>query len=300
MTELPRGGALLPVDKPAGITSHDVVAIARRALNARRAGHTGTLDPFATGLLILLIGRATRLAPYVEGEPKVYDATIRFGAEMDTDDATGTAIRTAPLPEPARVREAIARLTGEIEQLPPAFSAKQVGCRRAHAAARAGQPLALRPVPVRVHSWEIRDTRSDELAVTITCAGGTYVRALARDLGRLTESAAHLTMLRRIRSGPFDVAGAATLDAVREGRATLLPVLAAVPSLPRQVLDAAGVGVVATGRAVPATVAGERGALIDDESALIAIADRRDDVWQPVVVLRDPAARPDMPHAVSP
>ena len=127
--------ALLLVDKPAGITSHDVVSVARRALGEKRIGHAGTLDPFATGLLVLLTGRATRVLPYVEGEPKEYEATIRWGAETDTDDATGTVTREAPgsMPARAEIDAAIATLTGRLEQLPPDYSAKQVGGRRAHA-----------------------------------------------------------------------------------------------------------------------------------------------------------------------
>ncbi|MGH7647670.1 MAG: tRNA pseudouridine(55) synthase TruB, partial [Gemmatimonadaceae bacterium] len=122
---------LLLVDKPAGVTSHDVVAMARRALGVRRVGHGGTLDPFATGLLVLLVGRATRLLPYLEGEPKVYEATIRLGTEMDTDDSTGVAVRAAPVPGRAALERAMLGLTGDVAQVPPAYSAKQVGGQRA-------------------------------------------------------------------------------------------------------------------------------------------------------------------------
>src|SRR5690348_12915556 len=137
-------GVLL-VDKPAGMTSHDVVALARRSLGTRRVGHTGTLDPFATGLLIVLVGQATRLAQFVEDEPKVYDATITFGAETDTDDVTGQVVRAAAAPAAADVHAAIRALTGRIVQQPPAYSAKKVEGRRAYAAARAGSPLMLEP-----------------------------------------------------------------------------------------------------------------------------------------------------------
>ena len=187
---------MLLVDKPAGVTSHDVVARARRLLGVRRVGHLGTLDPFATGLLVLLVGRATRLAPYVDNEPKVYDATIRFGAETTTDDITGEPTREAPLPDPARLRPAMAALTGELDQLPPAFSAKRVGGQRAYAAARTGRPLELRPVRVRVDHWQLHQAEPGRAVVTITCSGGTYIRALARDLGRAVGSAAYLEALR--------------------------------------------------------------------------------------------------------
>lgn len=203
---------LLLVDKPAGITSHDVVQVVRRVYGERSIGHLGTLDPFATGLLVLLVGRVTRLATFIETEPKVYDATIRFGAETDTDDCTGTVTREAALPSPGSVRDALPLFTGEIEQIPPAFSAKSVNGARAYDAARRGEPLLLSPAGVTVHEWIMRDERPDEIDVTIACGKGTYVRALARDLGRSTGSAAHLVSLRRSRSGPFDVSDAATLE----------------------------------------------------------------------------------------
>src|SRR5688572_15434210 len=197
-------GVLL-LDKPAGLTSHDAIASARRALGTRRIGHLGTLDPFATGLLVLLVGRVTRLAPYMDGEPKVYDATVSFGSETDTDDLTGAPTTSAPPPDREAAARAMAMLTGSIEQTPPAYSAKQVGGVRAYAAARRGAPLELRSTRVEVHGWVVREWRGTDVDVTITCAGGTYIRALARDLGRLADSAAHLSALRRTRSGPFHV-----------------------------------------------------------------------------------------------
>jgi tRNA pseudouridine55 synthase len=278
-------GVLL-VDKPEWMTSHDVVAVARRALGTRRIGHTGTLDPFATGLLVLLVGHATRLQPYVEGEPKVYEATIRFGVETDTADPTGAPVREAPLPSAARVAEGIARLTGPIEQVPPAYSAKQVDGVRAYAAARRGDPLVLRPATVVVHRWEVGVQRGADLDVTITCSGGTYVRSLARDLGVIAGSAAHLASLRRIRNGHFDVADAATVGRLRDGRAALLPARAAVPGLPAEQLSDLDARRVAHGQPVPATAAGSRAALVAGDGALLAIADRDGDSWRPRLVLR--------------
>jgi tRNA pseudouridine55 synthase len=278
-------GVLL-VDKPEGMTSHDVVAVARRALGTRRVGHTGTLDPFATGLLVLLVGHATRLLPYVDGEPKVYEATIRFGVETDTGDPTGVPVREAPLPSPTGVAEAVAQLTGPIDQVPPAYSAKQVGGVRAYAAARRGEPLVLRPATVVVHRWDVGARRGPDLDVTITCAGGTYVRALARDLGLLAGSAAHLAALRRLRSGHFDVADATTVDRLREGRAVPLPARAAVPGLPAEQLSDLDVRRVGHGQTVPATAVGSRAALVTGDGALVAIADRDGDSWRPRLVLR--------------
>lgn len=200
------------------MTSHDVVQQVRRIYAERSIGHLGTLDPFATGLLVLLLGRATRLANFLDMEPKVYEAVIVFGAETDTDDSTGTVIRQAALPAEAAIREAVRSLTGSISQVPPAYSAKSVDGTRAYDAARRGEPLELQPVEVTVHSWEIRDIHSASLSATVTCSGGTYIRALARDLGRLTSSAAHLGSLRRTRVGSFDISDAATLDTLADER----------------------------------------------------------------------------------
>jgi tRNA pseudouridine55 synthase len=207
---------LLLVDKPAGMTSHDVVQHVRRIYGERSIGHLGTLDPFATGLLVLLLGRATRLANFLDIEPKVYEAKVGFGSETDTDDATGTVIRSASQPAEADVRSALTSLTGRISQIPPAYSAKSVDGTRAYDAARRGEPLELEPVEVQVHRWEVLDLNRESLTATVTCSGGTYIRALARDLGRLTSSAAHLTALRRTRIGPFDVRDAATLDSLAD------------------------------------------------------------------------------------
>jgi tRNA pseudouridine55 synthase len=280
------GGVLL-VDKPAGITSHDVVTIVRRATKSRRVGHAGTLDPFATGLLVVLVGRGTRLMPYIDGEPKVYEATIRFGAETDTDDVTGTTTREVGPPPDAALVEGIARLTGAIEQTPPDYSAKQLGGTRAYAAARRGAPLDLAPVRVHVHDWRVLDRRGADLVVRITCSGGTYIRALARDVGRLSGSAAHLTALRRTHAGPFDVSNAASADAIREGRWALSPLIAAIPSMVVQRLTAEELARVAHGNPVAKQSDANRVALVGDDYSLIAVAEADGDLLRPKLVLRD-------------
>ncbi len=277
---------LLLVDKPAGMTSHDVVSLARRGVGESRIGHAGTLDPFATGLLVLLVGRGTRLIPYLDAEPKVYEATICFGAATDTDDSTGHVTRQVGLPSPGAVDAALATMVGDLEQRPPAYSAKQVEGVRAYAAARRGRPLDLAPVTVRVHGWTVRARRHAELDVIVICAGGTYVRALARDLGKAAGSAAHLTALRRTSAGRFDVSTAQPIDAVQRGEAHLRPLLDAVAHLPTQPLDGDDRRLVAHGRAVPARIPGEFGALTAD-GTLLAVAERLGDVWQPKVVIGD-------------
>lgn len=285
MTRTPTADGLLLVDKPAGMTSHDVVAIARRALGVRRIGHAGTLDPFATGLLVMLVGRATRLLPFLDGEPKVYDATLRFGAETDTDDATGTVTREAPVPEEHVIRDAIASMTGSLLQQPPAYSARQVDGTRAYKAARAGMPLELPAQSVTVHQWTVREHSGNEWRVTISCGGGTYVRALARDVGRISGSAAHLSELRRTASGPFQLSEAAPVE--RLTVASLLPMRDAVRSLPTETLDEASLAHVVHGRPVPATVPGHLGALLDASGLLVGVAERFADSWHPRLVLRD-------------
>jgi tRNA pseudouridine55 synthase len=277
-------GVLL-VDKPAGITSHDVVALARRSLGTRRVGHSGTLDPFATGLLIVLVGQATRLARFVEDEPKVYDATITFGAETDTDDVTGEVVRTADRPAAADVYAGIRALTGRILQRPPAYSAKQVQGRRAYAAARVGAPLTLEPVEVMVDAWSVRHLSPSKLDATITCGGGTYIRALARDLGRLTGSAAHLSVLRRIRSGVFDVRHARTVDELRASPVHLESMRMAIPNLPSQSLEEAEVTRIRNGQPIPARAHGSVVVLVDGNGDLVALANRDGDVIRPSVVM---------------
>lgn len=284
---------LVLVDKPAGVSSHDVVSAARRALGEKHIGHGGTLDPFATGLLVLLVGRATRLLPHMPGEPKVYEAVIRFGAETDTEDLDGATTVEAPLPTRAAVLGALPALSGRIMQMPPAYSAKRVNGRRAYALARAGEEVTLEPVTIRVDRWEVLDLVLDgdlvaQADVRITCGGGTYVRSLARDLARACGSAAHLTALRRVQSGPFRVEDAATIATLRTGDVTVRPALDALPGFPRQPLSDEELTRLVRGIAVPATIAGAWGALVHGESGvLVALAERRDDRWQPRVVMRE-------------
>lgn len=279
-------GGLLLVDKPSGITSHDAVERARRVLATRRIGHAGTLDPFATGLLILLVGRATRLLPYLDAEPKVYEATIRFGVRTTTDDLHGEPVSEAPPPAQAVVERAIASLTGHLLQRPPAFSAKQVGGVRAYSAARRGAPLELVPVGVTVHQWRVLGREGADLHVEIHCSGGTYVRALARDLGDATGSAAHLASLRRVRSGRFSVAEARSLDDVIRGAVALRPASLAVAQLERQVLDDLDAKRVMHGQTIPAQANADLVALCHQDQ-LLAVAVRDGDSFRPKVVMRD-------------
>jgi tRNA pseudouridine55 synthase len=277
---------LLLVDKPAGITSHAAVDRARAAIGTRRIGHAGTLDPFATGLLVLLVNRTTRLLPFLDAEPKVYRATIRFGTRTTTDDPDGETLEEAPPPDQAVVERAISTLTGHLLQRPPVFSAKRVAGVRAYAAARRGEPMALEPVGVTVYEWRVLERKGVDLDVELRCSGGTYVRALARDLGEATGSAAHLAALRRLRSGRFDVDAAFTLDRVDRGDFELLPPTAAVGQLPQQSLDDLEAKRVTHGQNVTAQTKGDVAALCYKDQ-LLAIAERDGQSWRPKVVMRD-------------
>ncbi|MDU0365842.1 tRNA pseudouridine(55) synthase TruB [Microbacterium sp. KSW4-17] len=219
-----RPGILL-VDKPGGITSHDVVSRARRALGTRKIGHAGTLDPMATGLLVLGVEGATRLLTYIVGADKTYEATILLGVSTDSDDADGVETERADADAVAAVtdsaiHEGIAALTGEIDQVPSTVSAIKVDGRRAYDLARAGEQVELKSRRVIVSRFDVHAARrgqgSIELDVVVDCTSGTYIRALARDLGRALGVGGHLTALRRTRIGAFDVAGAASVDDLAE------------------------------------------------------------------------------------
>jgi tRNA pseudouridine55 synthase len=294
---------MLLVDKPAGITSHDVVGAVRRAARTRRVGHAGTLDPFATGLLVVAVGHATRLLAYVDGEPKVYDATIRFGIATDTDDATGTTIASGPLPDPlwlhdprATARIAAERtLTGRIAQIPPAYSAKHVAGQRAYDRARRGEIVNLAPVDVHVHEWMWQSATDDSLTTRIRCGGGTYVRALARDLGVALGTVAHCASLRRVASGAAHVDGAVPFPAlapgsIADGAVPLTPSVALLGNIARQSVADDELDALRQGRRLRATTSGVRVALLRNDD-VVAIAERAaDDWWQPRVVLLGSAA----------
>jgi tRNA pseudouridine55 synthase len=206
---------VLPVDKPEGPTSHDVVAAARKALSERRIGHTGTLDPFASGLLLLCVGRATRLAEYFSGLDKEYEAEARLGIATDTLDRDGNVVavseRWSEVTEEG-LEAALGALRGDIEQVPPQFSAKKVEGERAYKSARDGRRVELPPVPVTVRELTLTGVDLPFVRFRVRCSSGTYVRALARDLGAGLGVGAHLTALRRTAVGPRSVEGALRLD----------------------------------------------------------------------------------------
>ncbi len=287
------------MDKPAGLSSHDVVHRVRRALGTRGVGHTGTLDPFATGLLVLLVGRATRLARFVEGQPKTYLATARLGIRTDTDDLTGRVVEAADappeLPESA-VREALSGFLGTQRQRPPSYSAKHVEGVRSYRLARRGAPVELPEVAVTVHRMDVVACHSGQVTFRTTVSAGTYIRALARDLGERLGMGAHLVALRREAIGDLSVDEAVPLDDVSP--AVLRPARAVLGHLPALTLDEAARRDVLHGRAVSAVGqragpersewgSGAEVALLW-EGELVAIAHQADGVLKPAVVLGTP------------
>jgi tRNA pseudouridine55 synthase len=224
MTEAEPTG-VLPVDKPTGWTSHDVVAIARRTFTVRRVGHGGTLDPLATGLLPILVGAATKYADRLHAAPKAYAALVTFGSETTTDDREGTVRREAPVPamEVAALEAALDPFRGELQQVPPDFAAVKVGGRRAYTIARSGAEVHVAARTVRVDRLAVATWRPPRLRVLIVCGSGTYVRALARDIGRALGSAAHLGGLRRLAVGALSVDDAVEVGRIRAlGRTALV------------------------------------------------------------------------------
>ena len=228
---MPRGPeGLLLLDKPEGMTSHDVVDAVRRTLGTRKVGHAGTLDPMATGLLLVGAGRATRLLRFFGDLPKVYEGTARLGIETDTLDADGTIVRSSAVDvSRAEVEAAVAGLVGESMQRPPVYSAVKVGGRKLYESARAGEAVEAAPRRIRVDAFQVRSFDGRDLDFGVTCSGGTYVRVLAADVGAALGCGAHLTRLRRTAIGPYRAEDAEEPGAVTQPR----PVEAAVAHLPR-------------------------------------------------------------------
>lgn len=214
---IPTPEGVLPIDKPVGWTSFDVVAVARRALGAKRVGHGGTLDPLATGLLPLLVGGATKFADQLHTASKVYAALVTFGSETTTDDREGSVTRQAPQPPLTidALDAALAEFRGELAQVPPSFAAVKIDGRRAYARARRGEPVELSARTVTVERLAIASWEPPALRLLVVCSTGTYIRSLARDIGRAVDSAAHLGGLRRLAVGALEVDDAIGIEALR-------------------------------------------------------------------------------------
>lgn len=303
MSDADQPDGVLVVDKPQGPTSHDVVAVARRALATSRVGHTGTLDPMATGVLVLVAGRATRLAQFMAHDVKEYDAQITFGRCTTTYDARGeTTAETGRAPDRDALMAALATLAAAPLQTPPAYSAKKVAGEIAHRAARRDAPLTLAPVPVTVHAVTLVDYASGTATLRMRVSAGFYVRSLAHDLGVELGTGAFLAGLRRTRAGAFDIAQAIDFEALATatrggGRNRLIPLDRLLPGLAAAVVSPEGALRVSHGAAVQAAIvqpgSGDAVRLFDDAGRLLGIArtvtgpggGAGTAVLQPVVVL---------------
>ena len=290
---------VLIIDKPVGFTSHDVVARVRHMLHVRRVGHTGTLDPFATGVLIVLVGRATRLAQFLSGAEKEYEAIIRLGYATDTGDITGVPVSSST-GSAARewsdqeIETAIEGLVGEIDQIPPMYSAKKVGGRKLYDLARRGEQVERQPVRVKIHTFRalrredrlLKDNMDGtfDLAVHVVCSAGTYVRTLAESLGERLNVGAHLAELRRIRAGAFPISEAVSLDSVKAAAAeqsmgsVLLPPGEALRHMPFAAVSESDASNLRHGKTIPLTehsggtaCEGEDIAIRDEEGNLLGV-----------------------------
>jgi tRNA pseudouridine55 synthase len=302
---------ILVLAKPPGPTSHDMVGLVRRLAATRRVGHGGTLDPFASGVLPIFLGRATRVVEYHLADRKRYRATVCFGATSSTDDLEGTIEAVAaPAPDRSAVEAALGAFLGVIEQRPPDYSAVKVAGRRAYAMARAGQRPDLRPRSVTIHAielveWDGTDPERPVAVIEVECSAGTYIRALARDLGGAVGSGAYLGALTRSASGPFRLDDAVSVDALRAAaaagpdrvRALLLPAEMGLERFPRMILEPREVAAIARGqfvrpgRPVPAAEPDGHIRLVDTPDRLVAIAAWRDGRLAPEKVLVDVPAR---------
>jgi tRNA pseudouridine55 synthase len=281
---------ILVVDKPIGPTSHDIVGLVRRLAATKRVGHGGTLDPFASGVLPIFLGRATRVVEFHLADRKAYRATICFGASSTTDDLEGElTVPDGPAPTRENIEAGLPAFTGTIRQRPPAYSAIKVGGRRAYAMARAGESVELREREVTIESlslvsWDDSEPERPIAVVDVTCSAGTYVRALARDLGTAVGNAAYLGALRRTAAGSFGEDGAVSLDAVRSATADgpqglvplLRPVDAGLERFASVELDEPEVDAVAKGQYIRPAAGipgqGDHYRLVDRTGRLVAIA----------------------------
>jgi tRNA pseudouridine55 synthase len=281
---------VLPIDKPVGPTSHDAVAAVRRALKTREVGHTGTLDPFASGLLLICVGKATRLAEYLTATRKRYVATMRLGVATDTDDLTGETILASDAWRDLsddEIRAALARQVGTIQQLPPTYSAKKVDGQRMYAVARQGGEVERKPVAVSIYSIDVLDVRLPEVEFAVECGSGTYIRAIARDVGAGLGVGGHLAALRRTHVGPHDVSRAVPLDRLDDAdavAAALLSPAEAIAEMPRATVGDEARTAIGHGRPVQVSIDAaedEPVALLSESGELLAIGQRVGGVVRP-------------------
>lgn len=284
---LPDG--LLVIDKPSGPTSHDIVARVRRATGVKRVGHAGTLDPLATGVVVIGLGRATRLLRYVQDSRKEYVAQVRFGIATDSLDADGTETWREAMPVTREeIESALPAFRGEIEQTPPMVSAIQIDGRRLHELARAGVEVERQPRRVEVYGIEVTAFEGGEFPLAtmhIVCSKGTYVRVLADDIAKRLGGRAHLEGLRRTRVGSFGLEGSLTIDNLDDWQVALLPLASAVSSMPRVVVDGTQRTRVSHGKSLDAPGMEGAIAVLDSAGQLVGVYVAVDGTARPEVVI---------------
>jgi tRNA pseudouridine55 synthase len=298
---------ILIIDKPAGITSHDVVSRVRRILKTKRVGHTGTLDPFATGVLVILVGQATRLAQFLDKDEKEYEAVVQFGFETDTGDRTGSPRAQVQgsksfVPRVEEVNNVLDKFRGEIKQVPPMYSAKKIDGKKLFEHARKGETVERKAVRVSIHELAVIGEAVSEdlglgtfdLRLRVVCSAGTYIRTLAEDIGRAVGVGAHLAELRRTRAGKFSIGQAFTLEQLEQladPSSALVPMSEAVSHLPKLVLTDERIAKTRNG--LPTRVdaaefaAGEAVQMVSDTGEMVSIGfyDEAENTVQPKVVL---------------
>ena len=281
------------VDKPAGWTSHDVVARVRRLAETRRVGHAGTLDPAATGVLVVGVGRATRLLGYLTGHDKTYETTIRLGQSTSTDDGDGAIVSSVAVAvDRSVVESAASQFVGPLSQIPPAVSAVKVDGRRAYARARAGEDVALKARDVFVHRFDVRDVRGGpsstiDVDALVVCSAGTYIRALARDIGAALGVGGHVVALRRTASGPFSIGAARSLGELEKSFEVMSLSEVVALAFPRMDVGSADALALGHGRPLPLSTALPEGTCgaFDPDGNVIALVTERAGELRPVCVL---------------
>lgn len=284
---------ILLIDKPGGITSHDVVSRVRKRLDIRRVGHSGTLDPLATGLLVVAVGPATRFLQYLQQEPKEYVCTFRFGIETDTFDSEGDTVRQSDVPEDlaARIAAELPSFVGKIDQIPPMFSAVKRDGKPLYVYARKGEVVEREPRKVSITEFRLLDTEGPDARFRIVCSRGTYVRTLAQDLGAKVGCGAHVTAIRRTRVGRFRIEDAVTLDDA--SASDLVPLSRALEPMPMVQLTDGQVQLVQNGNFVrrDGLPSEETAALTDSDGNVVCVARVLDNEAHPKCVIPREAQR---------
>ena len=293
MAAAPRWHGLLNIDKPAAMTSTDVVRVVRRLAAQSQVGHGGTLDPLATGVLPIALGAATRLLEYLQEEAaKRYTATLLLGAATTTDDAEGELIAEAPVPplDPETIQQVLARFVGPLEQVPPRYAAIRVQGKRLYEYARAGETVEIAPRAVSIYELQLLDYAPTTWVLDVSCSKGTYIRALARDIGAALGCGAHLKALRRTQAGPFTLATAVPLEQLQANpellTSSLLPPQAVLQDWPSLVVTQLQAQRLRQGQRIDAEESAERAAALDQDGSLVAVVIRVDDQWQPAKVFK--------------